>query len=107
MIQPSIDILRELEPPSIDTDHNHIGKLKSIICVWIDELQRQGIVKHYPNYRKIFASLIPQKLKRLTIDESMFAKYHKRAEDNYRKDIKTKVSKIKLSQNSQLGKQGK
>ena len=45
LVQPSIDILREIEPPLIDTNYNYIGKLKGIICVWIDELQRQGIVK--------------------------------------------------------------
>ncbi len=100
LVQPSIDILKEIEPPLIDTDYNYIGKLKGIICVWIDELQRQGIVKHYSD-RKIFASLIPQKIKRFSIDESMFGKYQSKAENNYRTDIKTKVSKIKLSQSSQ------
>ena len=100
LVQPSIDILKEIEPPFIDTDYNYIGKLKGIICVWIDELQRQGIVKHYSD-RKIFASLIPQKIKRFSIDESMFGKYQSKAENNYRTNIKTKVSKIKLSQNSQ------
>lgn len=99
LVQPSIDILKEIDPPLIDTDYNYIGKLKGIICVWIDELQRQGIVKHYSD-RKIFASLIPQKIKRFSIDESMFGKYQSKAENNYRTDIKTKVSKIKLSQNS-------
>jgi|GEM_PF-5760699 len=99
LVAPSIDILKELDPPVIDTDCNYIGKLKGIICVWIDELQRQGIVKHYSD-RKIFASLIPQKIKRFSIDESMFGKYQSKAENNYRTDIKTKVSKIKLSQNS-------
>ncbi len=100
LVQPSIDILKEIEPPLIDTDYNYIGKLKGVICVWIDELQRQGIIKHYSD-RKIFASLISQKIKRFSIDESMFGKYQKKAEENYRTDIKTKVSKIKLSQNSQ------
>lgn len=100
LVQPSIDILKEIEPPLIDTDYNYIGNLKGIICVWIDELQRQGIVKHYSD-RKIFASLIPQKIKRFSIDESMFGKYHSKAEENYRTDIKTKISKVKLSQNSQ------
>lgn len=99
LVKPCIDILKELDPPFIDTDCNYIGKLKGIVCVWIDELQRQGIVKHYSD-RKIFASLIPQKIKRFSIDESMFGKYQSKAEKNYRTDIKTMVSKIKLSQNS-------
>ncbi|MCZ2128686.1 MAG: hypothetical protein LC109_00275 [Bacteroidia bacterium] len=101
LVQPSIDILKEIEPPLIDTDYNYIGKLKGIICVWIDELQRQGIVKsNYPEERKLFASLIPQKIKRFSIDESMFGKYQSKAEELYRTDIKTRVSNIKLSQNS-------
>ena len=100
LVKPCIDILKELDPPLIDTDCNYIGKLKGAFCVWIEEMQRQGIVKHYSD-RKIFASLIPQKIKRFSIDESMFGKYQSRAEDLYRTDIKTKVSNIKLSQNSQ------
>lgn len=101
LVQPSIDILKEIEPPLIDTDYNYIGRLKGIICVWINELQKQGIVKsNYPEERKLFAALIPQKIKRFSIDESMFGKYQSKAENNYRADIKTKVSKIKLSQNS-------
>ena len=43
----------------------------------------------------------------ISIDESMFGKHHKKAEYNYRKDIETKVSTIKLSQNSHKGKLGK
>jgi hypothetical protein len=100
LISPCIDILKELDPPLIDTDYNFIGKLKGVFCVWIDEMQRQGVVKHYSD-RKIFASLIPQKIKRFSIDESMFGKHQRKAETLYRTDIKTKVSKIKLSQNSQ------
>jgi len=99
LVKPCIDILKELDPPLIDTDCNYIGKLKGVFCVWIDEMQRQGIVKHYSD-RKIFASLIPQKIKRFSIDESMFGKYQSKAENLYRTEIKTRVSIIKLSQNS-------
>lgn len=100
LVKPCIDILKELDPPLVDTDYNYIGKLKGVFCVWIDEMQRQGIVKHYSD-RKIFASLIPQKIKRFSIDESMFGKHQSKAERLYKTDIKTKVSKIKLSQLSQ------
>jgi len=101
LVKPCIDILKELDPPLIDTDCNYIGKLKGVFCVWIDEMQRQGIVKsNYPEERKLFASLIPTKIKRFSINESMFGKYQTKAENLYRTDIKTKVSKIKLSQNS-------
>lgn len=101
LIIPCIDILKELDPPLIDSDYNYIGKLKSVICVWIDEMKRQGIVKsNYPNERQLLADLIPQKIKRFTINESMFGKFQPKAEHLYRTDIKTKVSAIKLSQNS-------
>ena len=53
LVPQSIDVLKEIEPPLIDTDYNYIGKLKGIICVWIDELQRQGIVKHYSDRKNI------------------------------------------------------
>jgi len=69
LVQKSIDVLKEIDPPLIDTDYNYIGKSKGTICLWIDELIRQGIVKHHSD-RKIFASLIPLKIKRFSIDES-------------------------------------
>lgn len=105
-ISPCIDILKEIEPPLIDSECNYIGKSKGAFCVWIDEMQRQGIVKHFSD-RKIFASLLPQKIKQFSIDESMFGKPQVRAETKYRTDIKTLVSQIKLSQYSQKGKLGK
>lgn len=102
LVEPCIDILKGLDPPLIDTDCNYIGRLKGVFCVWIDEMKRQGIVKSgYPEERKLFASLIPQKINRFKIDESMFGKHQSKAENLYRTDIKTKVSKIKLSLNSQ------
>lgn len=100
LVMPCINVLKELDPPLIDTDCNYIGKLKGAICVWIDELQRQGIVKRFSD-RKILASLIEKKIKRFTIDDSMFGKYHDRAEKQYKTEIKSMVSKIKLSQDSQ------
>jgi hypothetical protein len=105
-ISPCIDVLKQIEPPLIDTECNYIGKLKGAFCVWIDEMQRQGIVKHFSD-RKIFASLLPQRIKRFSIDESMFGKHQTKAEDQYRTDIKTLLSQIRLSQNSQSGKLGK
>lgn len=106
LVVPCIDILKELEPPLIDAEFNYIGKLKGAFCVWIDEMRSQGIIKHFSD-RKIFASLIPQKIKRFSIDESMFGKPQSRAEEKYKTDIKTLLSQIKLSQNSQKGKLGK
>lgn len=105
-VTPCIDLLKEIEPPLIDTECNYIGNLKGAFCVWIDQMQQQGIVKHFSD-RKIFASLLPQKIKRFSIDESMFGKRHRKAENQYKADIKTLLSQIKLSQNSQKGELGK
>jgi hypothetical protein len=101
-----VDVLRQIESPAVDDEGNYIGKNKGVICVWIDELQRQGIVKRYSD-RTIYPSLIPQRISGLKIDESMFGKHHKKAENLYRTDIKALVSNVKLSQNSQKGKLGK
>jgi hypothetical protein len=106
LVSVCIDILKEVTPPLIDTECNYIGKSKGAFCVWINELTRQGLVKHYSD-RKIYASLLPQRIGRFNIDESMFGKHHEKAENQYRTDIKTLVSKVKLSQISQKGKLGK
>lgn len=101
-----IDVLRNVDPPLIDPNDNFIGRSKGAICVWIDELERQGIIKAEKD-RKVLARIVKEKIKRFSIDESMFGKKQKKAEDNYRSDIKTLISQIKLSQDSQKGKLGK
>ncbi|RTL47767.1 MAG: hypothetical protein EKK39_13330 [Sphingobacteriales bacterium] len=106
LVKPCIDILKNLDPPLIDRECNYIGSLKGVFCVWIDEMQKQGIVKHFSD-RKIYASLLEQRINRFSIYESMFGKYQKKANNQYRTDIKTLLSQIKLSQNSQKGKLGK
>jgi len=106
LILGCIDILKQVDPPLIDAENNYIGKSKGAFCVWIDEMQRQGIVKHYSD-RKVFALLLPKVINRFTIDESMFGKNQVGAEKKYRTDIKTLLSQIKLSQNSHKGALGK
>jgi hypothetical protein len=99
LVQPCIEILKEVDPPLIDAEGNFIAKLKGAFCVWVDEMQRQGIMKHCSD-RKLLAALLPQKIKGFSIDESMFGRHHQRAEDQYRITIKTMLSRIRLSQNS-------
>jgi hypothetical protein len=106
LVSPSIKILKEIDPPFLDAENNYIGKLKGIICVWVNELQSQGIIANHIN-RKIIASLLPQKINRFSINESMFGKHQNKAEKYFRTDIKAKVSKLKLSQISQKEYQGK
>lgn len=93
-IQPFIDILKEVEPPLIDANCNFIGKPKGAICVWIDEMQRQAIIKHCSD-RKQLAMLISQKIKNFSINDRMFDNYHTTAERNYRDDFKVLISKNK------------
>lgn len=102
LVNPCINILKEIEPPLIDNDCNFLGSAKSGILIWIDEMRRQAVIKKgYPQERKLLALLIPLKIKGFVIDESMFSKNSVRAERQYRTDIKAMVSEIKLSQNSQ------
>jgi hypothetical protein len=102
LVNPCINILKEIEPPLIDNDCNFLGRVKSGILIWIDEMQRQAVIKKgYPQERKLLALLIPLKIKGFAIDESMFSKNSVRAERQYRTDIKAMVSELKLSQNSQ------
>lgn len=97
LVKPCLDILKNdnLHKPLIDIDNNYIGNSKGAFCVWIDELQKQGIIKHYTD-RNIFAQLLPQKIKNFTIAGSMFPKHHTQAEKSYRSDFKALISKIKL-----------
>lgn len=106
LIEKCICVLREINPPLIDTDYNYIGKSKGAICIWVDEMVRQGITKHIKD-RKIYAKVLQEKIKRFSIDESMFGKHHKSAEEKYRTDFKNLLSKIKLSHPSQKGNLGK
>lgn len=106
MIAPCIDILKKVDPPLIDEKENYIGGLKGAFVVWYNEMRRQSFVKHSSD-RKLLAALFSKHFKRFNIDESMFAKGHKRAKENYELDIKTKLSQVKHSQNSQKGKLGK
>lgn len=101
-----LKILKDLDPPLIDANCNFIGGPKGTVVIWVEELRRQGLVKSYTN-RKIYASQVMKVIHRFTIDESMFGKPQKRAEAKYRTEIRTMVSQLKLSQNSQKGKLGK
>lgn len=106
LCKPCIDILRKADPPLIDAECNYIGRSKGAFCVWIEEMQRQGIIQRYPD-RKIYANLLPTIINGFSINESMFGKIQKRAEEIYKKDFKIMISEIKLSQNSQKAKLGK
>ena len=106
LCKPCIDILRKADPPLIDAECNYIGRSKGAFCVWIEEIQRQGIIQRYPD-RKIYANLLPTIINGFSINESMFGKIQKRAEEIYKKDFKIMISEIKLSQNSQKAKLGK
>jgi len=96
LMQSCIDVLKQVEPPLIDSDCNFIGKPKGAICVWIDEMQRQAIIKHFSD-RKQLAILISDKIKNFSINDRMFDNHHSTAERQYRDDFKALISKNKIS----------
>lgn len=98
-IEPCINLLKQLDPPLIDSDCNFIGNNKNAICIWVDEMVRNGIMK--PQQGKTFALLIPQRIKGLSISESLFRKVSTRAKERYGKDIAVLISQIKHSQDYQ------
>ena len=104
-VNPAINILKELDPPILSPENAVINGPKGTFCVWINELSKQGIIKHFAD-RKVYSELLSKYINDFSIDESMFGRHHKTAENRYRTDIKTMVSQIKLAQTSQKGKLG-
>lgn len=93
LIQDCIDVLKQVEPPILNDDEKYIGKLKSSFCVWIDILLRKGLIKTYSD-RSIYSKLISEKFTPFSIDESMFGKYHKRANYLYQLEFDTLLSQV-------------
>lgn len=92
-IDGAINILREVDPPLIDVDNNWIGKPLGAVCVWVDELRDQGLMKSADG--NTLSKLIPTKIPRLNISESMFRKYHGRAKEAYEMPFKSMISELK------------
>jgi hypothetical protein len=101
MIEPCIDILRQFDKPVIDRSYNFIGKNKTIVCIWVEELRQSTIIANFSDL--LYTSLLNQKFPGLdmTKDGSLFRKISKRAETK-RKDIQVLLSR--LSQSSLSGK---
>lgn len=95
IINESLDVLRNAEPPLIDKKDNWIGKPSGAICVWTEELKARGIMKRADG--KILSKYLPLKINGFTISESMFRKHQQRAESNYRLQFKNAISKIKTT----------
>jgi hypothetical protein len=104
--EPCLEILRLLEPPTLDAEFNYIGKAKGIIPLWIRVLQNhkpKALIKHFSD--KQYAEILNQKIKglSLTMDASEFRKdYTRLTKNNIELQLKTL-----LSQFSQSGKLGK
>lgn len=93
LIQDCIDILKIVEPPVLSQNEKYIGKYKSSFCVWIDKMQRRGLIKHYSD-RSIYANLISEKFSPFSIDESMFGKRNIRANELYQLEFETLLSQV-------------
>jgi hypothetical protein len=101
-----LEVLRELQPPVIDSINNYVGKAKGVFPLWISVLKShkpEPLIRHFPDV--VYKNLLNDKVKglNLTEDASEFRKTYKRLEtNNVRLDIKAL-----LSQYSQEGKLGK
>ena len=95
--QRSIDVLKVISPPLLNKSEEWLGNSKGAICLWIDLLKKEGIIKVFSD--KVYANLISSQFN-FSIDPSNFRRTHKRAEDTYLHDLRQLVSK--LSQNSRL-----
>jgi hypothetical protein len=97
MVTPCIDILKHCEPPLIDENCRYIGKEKSALCLWINLLERNGLIKKQSD-RKVYAQMLSLTFEGFSINHSMFAKETPRAEKKYEHQMKHKLHEIKLSQ---------
>jgi hypothetical protein len=101
MIEACVDVLRSVEPPLIDDSNNYIGNSKGALCVWFNEMKKLGIIKNLTDRQK-YANALNNYFVGFSINSSMFAKVHKRAEEKYKREFSTMLAKIKLSQSSQV-----
>lgn len=101
LIQDCIDILKKVEPPVLNQNEEYIGKYKGSFCVWIDKMNRKGLIYHYTD-RTIYARLIGLRFAPFSIDASMFSKPLKRVEDLYQLEFDTLLSQVE--QKGKLGK---
>jgi hypothetical protein len=94
LLQPCIDILKEVEPPILTTNELFIGKQKGVFYVWIDELINQEVVKKYTD-RNIYAEVISKRFDSFSITGSMFSgRHHQYSEDQYRKQFEVNINKV-------------
>lgn len=97
MIEPCVDVLRRVEPPLIEDSNNYIGNSKGALCVWLDEMKKLGIIKNLTD-RQRYANALNNYFNGFSINSSMFAKVHKRAEEKYKRAFSTMLTKLKHSQ---------
>ncbi|MGB3586100.1 MAG: hypothetical protein WBA23_06150 [Tunicatimonas sp.] len=104
LIEPCIQILRDVDPPLIGEKYNFIGRRnsKSALCIWMEELYMKDLIGYANDEHK--AKLLNQKFSGLemTKDGSLFRKTSKTNEEKYKDQIKVLISRV--SQNSQTGK---
>jgi hypothetical protein len=104
--EPCLSILRELNPPVIDSQNSYIGKNKGVFPLWVKVLKNHipsPIIKHCKDY--VYKDLLNSKVKglKLTKDASEFRKTYKRLDsDKTELEIKTILSQF--SQSGRLGK---
>jgi len=102
LIQPCINLLRDVDPPLIGIDNNCIRKNVSAFCIWIRKMKGFKIVKPYND--ETYTRLLNDKFTDLDMykDGSSFRKHAPRAEKKYGELFNDYLSE--LSQNSQIKK---
>lgn len=95
LIEPCINLLRELEKPMINDKDEYIGgeRSKSVLSVWVNEIQRKGWMERVSD--KTLAILLNKKFPNLNLyeDGSAFSKISPRAEA-VRNEIQVFISAI-------------
>jgi|GEM_PF-4242551 len=98
-VELSIDILRNLSPPSVDSEYNYIGNNKGIISLWIKCLRDSSVIVNQP--ARVYATLLNNKFNNLHLGGSEFTHHYKTALEK-EEEIQSKISKF-----TQLGRLGK
>jgi len=90
-VELSIDILRKLLPPVIDSDYNYIGNNKGVVTGWIKCLKESGLIKKQP--ARVYTLLLNARFGNLKLGGSEFTHPYKSAEENLQ-EIRSKISKF-------------
>ncbi|MCC9167600.1 hypothetical protein [Pontibacter harenae] len=94
-IEASLNILRKIEPAAVDENNFYIGKLKGVISVWQEELEKAKIIKPIHN-AYLLAQFLNKKFPGLNIARSTLYSISGRA-NQYRMELRGMVLEMKTN----------